>query len=66
MSVVSDSPVCAEALSTALLVTPAAQRAALLAAFPDVRAAEVTYPDDGDGAPTAHLNWVHEGAVRPA
>lgn len=56
MSVASPSGIEAEVLSTALLVTPEQDRAALLSGFPTVSAVEIVYqPNAGEFTP--HIKW---------
>jgi thiamine biosynthesis lipoprotein len=56
LSVASHSAVEAEVLSTALLVTPEQERAALLSGFSAISALEIVYhSQDGDSVP--HFQW---------
>jgi len=59
VSVSSSSALEAEALSTALLVAPAGERAPLLAGYPGVTAVEVVHAPR-EGCSKTNISWQHE------
>jgi thiamine biosynthesis lipoprotein len=58
ISVMSPSATDAEILSTALLVTPEAERAGILSSYPDVSAIEIIYEPGDNSAP--RIQWKYE------